>query len=428
MISNSQPWDNLKFDVEGVDEVRRKFFGTLYNTYSFFALYANIDSFTGAEPEVPVAERPEIDRWIISLLHTLVRTVTDSLESYDPTPAARAIQEFVCENLSNWYVRLNRKRFWGGGLTRDKLAAYQTLYACLETVAQLAAPFAPFITDRIFTDLNAVSGRHGDASVHLSDFPSSDPSLVDADLEEKMSLAQKVSSMVLALRRKVGIKVRQPLSRIVVPVLDPALKEHIAAVESLILSEVNVKRLEFIEDTTGVITKRIKPNFKTLGPRYGKQMKRISALVAAFSQADIAQLERTDRWTADVDGVRVEATAADFDITSEDMPGWLVATEGKLTVAMDITVTEELRREGVARELVNRIQNIRKESGFDVTDKIRVTIGRHEALAGAVESFGAYIAAQTLAVSVAMADASAMPGAQEIEIDDLKVGLSVEKA
>ena len=428
MISNSQPWDNLKFDVEGVDEVRRKFFGTLYNTYSFFALYANIDSFTGAEPEVPVAERPEIDRWIISLLHTLVRTVTDSLESYDPTPAARAIQEFVCENLSNWYVRLNRKRFWGGGLTRDKLAAYQTLYACLETVAQLAAPFAPFITDRIFTDLNAVSGRHGDASVHLSDFPSSDPSLVDTDLEEKMSLAQKVSSMVLALRRKVGIKVRQPLSRIVVPVLDPALKEHIAAVESLILSEVNVKRLEFIEDTTGVITKRIKPNFKTLGPRYGKQMKRIAASVAAFSQADIARLERTDRWTADVDGVRVEATAADFDITSEDMPGWLVATEGKLTVAMDITVTEELRREGVARELVNRIQNIRKESGFDVTDKIRVTIGRHEALAGAVESFGDYIAAQTLAVSVAMADASAMPGAQEIEIDDLKVGLSVEKA
>ena len=299
MISNSQPWDNLKFDVEGVDEVRRKFFGTLYNTYSFFALYANIDSFTGAEPEVPVAERPEIDRWIISLLHTLVRTVTDSLESYDPTPAARAIQEFVCENLSNWYVRLNRKRFWGGGLTRDKLAAYQTLYACLETVAQLAAPFAPFITDRIFTDLNAVSGRHGDASVHLSDFPSSDPSLVDTDLEEKMSLAQKVSSMVLALRRKVGIKVRQPLARIVVPVLDPALKEHIAAVESLILSEVNVKRLEFIEDTTGVITKRIKPNFKTLGPRYGKQMKRIAASVAAFSQADIARLERTDRWTAD---------------------------------------------------------------------------------------------------------------------------------
>ena len=427
MISNSQPWDNLKFDVEGVDEVRRKFFGTLYNTYSFFALYANIDSFTGAEPEVPVAERPEIDRWIISLLHTLVRTVTDSLESYDPTPAARAIQEFVCENLSNWYVRLNRKRFWGGGLTRDKLAAYQTLYACLETVAQLAAPFAPFITDRIFTDLNAVSGRHGDASVHLSDFPSSDPSLVDTDLEEKMSLAQKVSSMVLALRRKVGIKVRQPLSRIVVPVLDPALKEHIAAVESLILSEVNVKRLEFIEDTTGVITKRIKPNFKTLGPRYGKQMKQISALVAAFSQGDIAQIEREDRWTAEIDGVRIEATAADFDIVSEDMPGWLVATEGKLTVALDITVTEELRREGIARELVNRIQNLRKESGFEVTDRIRVVIERHEALTGAVESFGDYIAAQTLALSVALADSLDEAGSVPVELDELTVRMKVER-
>ena len=427
MISNSQPWDNLKFDVEGVDEVRRKFFGTLYNTYSFFALYANIDSFTGAEPEVPVAERPEIDRWIISLLHTLVRTVTDSLESYDPTPAARAIQEFVCENLSNWYVRLNRKRFWGGGLTRDKLAAYQTLYACLETVAQLAAPFAPFITDRIFTDLNAVSGRHGDASVHLSDFPSSDPSLVDTDLEEKMSLAQKVSSMVLALRRKVGIKVRQPLSRIVVPVLDPALKEHIAAVESLILSEVNVKRLEFIEDTTGVITKRIKPNFKTLGPRYGKQMKRIAASVAAFSQADIARLERTDRWTADVDGVRVEATAADFDITSEDMPGWLVTSEGKLTVALDITVTDDLRREGVARELINRIQNIRKDSGFEVTDRIRVEIEAKEAVVGAVAAYADYIGQQTLARDVRTA---ALPEGEfvvESEIDEEPLKIAVTK-
>lgn len=289
-------------------------------------------------------------------------------------------------------MRLNRKRFWGGGLTRDKLAAYQTLYACLETVAQLAGSVRAV---HYGSDIYGPECRQRPSRRRVgppgATSRSSDPSLVDADLEEKMSLAQKVSSMVLALRRKVGIKVRQPLSRIVVPVLDPALKEHIAAVESLILSEVNVKRLEFIEDTTGVITKRIKPNFKTLGPRYGKQMKRISALVAAFSQADIAQLERTDRWTADVDGVRVEATAADFDITSEDIPGWLVATEGKLTVAMDITVTEELRREGVARELVNRIQNIRKESGFDVTDKIRVTIGRHEALAGAVESFGDYI-------------------------------------
>ena len=400
MISNSQPWDNLKFDVDGVDEVRRKFFGTLYNTYSFFALYANVDGFTGKEKEIPVAERPEIDRWIISLLNTLVADVTRYLENYDPTPAARAIQEFVGENLSNWYVRLNRKRFWGGGLSDDKLAAYQTLYTCLETVAQLSAPFAPFISDRIFTDLNAVSGRHSEVSVHLSSFPVADASLVDRDLEEKMALAQKVSSMVLALRRKVNIKVRQPLSKILIPVLDPVVKEHIEAVRSLILSEVNIKDLEFIEDTTGVITKRIKPNFKTLGPRYGKQMKQISALVAAFSQADIAQLERTDSWTTEIDGVKIEATAADFDITSEDMPGWLVTTEGKLTVAMDITLTDELRKEGLARELVNRIQNIRKDSGFEVTDKIRVTFEKNEMVSAAVASFRDYITTQVLAVEI----------------------------
>ena len=428
MISNSQPWDNLKFDVEGVDEVRRKFFGTLYNTYSFFALYANVDGFTGREPEVPVEKRPEIDRWIISLLNTLVKEVTDALENYDPTPAARAIQEFVGENLSNWYVRLNRKRFWGGELSEDKLAAYQTLYTCLETVSQLAAPFAPFISDRIFTDLNALSGRHCDASVHLSAFPKANDSLVNSDLEEKMALAQKVSSMVLALRRKVNIKVRQPLSRILIPVLDPVLKEHIEAVKSLILNEVNIKQLEFIEDTTGVITKRIKPNFKTLGPRYGKQMKQISALVAGFSQADIAQLERTDSWTAEIDGVKIEATAADFDITSEDMPGWLVAAEGKLTVAMDITVTEELKREGMARELVNRIQNIRKESGFEVTDKIRITIGKNGQTDGAVESYGDYIAAQTLAVSISSADSITDPDTQNIELDDLTVSILVKKA
>ena len=427
MISNSQPWDNLKFDVDGVDEVRRKFFGTLYNTYSFFALYANVDGFTGREAEIPVAERPEIDRWIISLLNTLVKEVTESLENYDPTPAARAIQDFVNENLSNWYVRLNRKRFWGGGMTPDKLAAYQTLYTCLETVSQLAAPFAPFITDRIFTDLNAVSGRHGDTSVHLADFPAFRAELVDARLEQMMALAQKVSSMVLALRRKVNIKVRQPLTKIVIPVLAPAIKAEIEAVRGLILGEVNVKELEFIEDTTGVITKRIKPNFKTLGPRYGKQMKQISALVAAFSQGDIAQIEREDRWTAEIDGVRIEATAADFDIVSEDMPGWLVATEGKLTVALDITVTEELRREGIARELVNRIQNLRKESGFEVTDRIRVVIERHEALTGAVESFGDYIAAQTLALSVALADSLDEAGSVPVELDELTVRMKVER-
>ena len=427
MISNSQPWDNLKFDVDGVDEVRRKFFGTLYNTYSFFALYANVDGFTGKEKEIPVAERPEIDRWIISLLNTLVADVTRYLENYDPTPAARAIQEFVGENLSNWYVRLNRKRFWGGGLSDDKLAAYQTLYTCLETVAQLSAPFAPFISDRIFTDLNAVSGRHSEVSVHLSSFPVADASLVDRDLEEKMALAQKVSSMVLALRRKVNIKVRQPLSKILIPVLDPVVKEHIEAVRSLILSEVNIKELEFIEDTTGVITKRIKPNFKTLGPRYGKQMKQISAMVAAFSQADIAQLERTDSWTTEIDGVKIEATAADFDITSEDMPGWLVTTEGKLTVAMDITLTDELRKEGLARELVNRIQNIRKDSGFEVTDKIRVTFEKNDALRAAVSAYRDYIASQVLAVEILETESLTDAATQELDLDDMTVKVLVKR-
>ena len=427
MISNSQPWDNLKFDVDGVDEVRRKFFGTLYNTYSFFALYANVDGFTGREKEIPVAERPEIDRWIISLLNTLVADVTRYLENYDPTPAARAIQEFVGENLSNWYVRLNRKRFWGGGLSDDKLAAYQTLYTCLETVAQLLAPFAPFISDRIFTDLNAVSGRHSEVSVHLSSFPVADASLVDRDLEEKMALAQKVSSMVLALRRKVNIKVRQPLSKILIPVLDPVVKEHIEAVRSLILSEVNIKELEFIEDTTGVITKRIKPNFKTLGPRYGKQMKQISAKVAAFSQADIAQLERTDSWTTEIDGVKIEATAADFDITSEDMPGWLVTTEGKLTVAMDITLTDELRKEGLARELVNRIQNIRKDSGFEVTDKIRVTFEKNDALRAAVSAYRDYIASQVLAVEILETESLTDAATQELDLDDMTVKVLVKR-
>ena len=427
MISNSQPWDNLKFDVDGVDEVRRKFFGTLYNTYSFFALYANVDGFTGKEKEIPVAERPEIDRWIISLLNTLVADVTRYLENYDPTPAARAIQEFVGENLSNWYVRLNRKRFWGGDLSDDKLAAYQTLYTCLETVAQLSAPFAPFISDRIFTDLNAVSGRHSEVSVHLSSFPVADASLVDRDLEEKMALAQKVSSMVLALRRKVNIKVRQPLSKILIPVLDPVVKEHIEAVRSLILSEVNIKELEFIEDTTGVITKRIKPNFKTLGPRYGKQMKQISAMVAAFSQADIAQLERTDSWTTEIDGVKIEATAADFDITSEDMPGWLVTTEGKLTVAMDITLTDELRKEGLARELVNRIQNIRKDSGFEVTDKIRVTFEKNDALRAAVSAYRDYIASQVLAVEILETESLTDAATQELDLDDMTVKVLVKR-
>ena len=426
MITNSQPWDNLKFDRDGVDEVRRKFFGTLYNTYSFFALYANVDGFTGREAEVPVARRPEIDRWIVSLLNTLVADVTASLEGYDPTPAARMIQEFVCENLSNWYVRLNRKRFWGGGMTEDKLAAYQTLYTCLETVASLSAPFAPFISERIFRDLNAVSGRH-EGSVHLAQFPAADPPLADKELEETMSLAQRVSSMVLALRRKVNIKVRQPLGKILIPVLDPAMGRHIEAVRPLIMNEVNVKRIELVAETAGLITKRIKPNFKTLGPKYGKYMKQIAALTAAFTQEQIAAVESAPETTLDLGGERITVTAADFEITSEDMPGWLVTSEGKLTVALDITVTDDLRREGVARELINRIQNIRKDSGFEVTDRIRVEIEAKEAVVGAVAAYADYIGQQTLARDVRTA---ALPEGEfvvESEIDEEPLKIAVTK-
>ncbi len=403
MISNSQPWDNLKFDKEGVDEVRRKFFGTLYNTYSFFALYANVDGFTGREQEIPMEQRPEIDRWIISLLNTLVKDVTRYLEDYDPTPAARAIQDFVGENLSNWYVRLNRKRFWGGGMTDDKLAAYQTLYTCLETVSMLSAPFAPFMSDRIFTDLNALSQRHS-GSVHLSTFPKADESLTNTDLEQMMAMAQQVSSMVLALRRKVSIKVRQPLTKILIPVLDAKMAEHISAVKSLIMNEVNIKDIDLIHDTTGIITKRIKPNFKTLGPRYGKYMKQIAAMTAQFSQEQIAQIEASAETTLDMGGEQITVTPADFDITSEDMPGWLVASEGKLTVALDITLTDELKAEGVARELINRIQNIRKESGFEVTDKINVEIDAHNPfITDSVKQYADYISSQTLAQEVKVA-------------------------
>ena len=427
MISNSQPWDNLKFDVDGVDECRRKFFGTLYNTYSFFALYANIDGFTGKEAEVAVEERPEIDRWILSELNTLVKDVTNYLEDYDPTPAARRIDAFVNENLSNWYVRLNRKRFWGGELTTDKLAAYQTLYTCLETVVMLAAPIAPFITDRIFCDLNAVSGRHSEESVHLAEYPKCNEALINSELEEMMSLAQRTSSMVLALRRKVNIKVRQPLQKIIIPVLDKDMAKHIEAVRQLIMNEVNVKDIELITDTTGIITKRIKPNFKTLGAKCGKYMKQVAALVASFTQEQIAAVESNPETILTVEGVEFVTTPADFDITSEDMPGWLVASEGKLTVALDITITDELRREGVARELVNRIQNIRKESGFEVTDKISVEIEATELTTPAVESFADYIAQQTLAVEVKAVATPAGAFVVDSEIDEAPLKIAVTK-
>ncbi len=428
MITNSQPWDNLKFDIDGVDEVRRKFFGTLYNTYSFFSLYANVDGFTYQESEVPVAERQEIDRWIISLLNSLVKEVHDAYESYEPTRAGRAIQEFVMENLSNWYVRLNRKRFWGGEYDKDKIAAYQTLYTCLETVAMLSAPIAPFYSEQLYLDLTQISGRDKDGSVHLSTFPTFNAELIDKALEEQMDIAQRLSSMVLGLRRKVSIKVRQPLQKMMVPVLDENFRTRLKAVETLILNEVNVKELEYLTDTAGVLVKKIKPNFKELGPRYGKMMKSISAAVAQMTQQDIATIEREGKYSLNTAEGMVDLLVTDVDIISEDIPGWLVANEGKLTIALDVTVTDELRMEGIARELINRIQNLRKDAGFDVTDKINVTILKHEAINSAVMAHKDYIAGQTLAKEITLTEAMPCCSGTSVELDtDIVTAIKVVK-
>ena len=428
MITNSQPWDNLKFDIAGVDEVKRKFFGTLYNTYSFFALYANIDGFSGREAQVPVSERPEIDRWIISLLNSLVKEVTESYESYEPTRAGRAIQDFVMENLSNWYVRLNRKRFWGGEMNVDKLAAYQTLHQCLETVALLGAPIAPFFMERLFLDLNAVSGKYDVVSVHLAQFPGFDAALIDADLEQRMQYAQSLSSMVLALRRKVSIKVRQPLNKMMVPVLDATFESQLEAIKSLVLTEVNVKEMVFLKDSAGVLVKKIKPNFKALGPKYSKLMKGISAVIAQMDQQAIATFEQVGKYPIEVDGHQLVLVPEDVEILSEDIPGWLVANEGRLTVALDINVTDELREEGIAREFVNRIQNIRKDSGFDVTDKVNIEILKHEAINVAIEHYADYIGLQTLALSVKLVDQLDKSLAREVEIDEnISTFMKIEK-
>jgi len=427
MLTNAQPWDNLRFDISGVDEVKRKFFGTLYNTYSFFALYANVDGFTGNEPQVPVEKRPEIDRWIISLLNSLVKEVTERFDDYDITPAGRAISEFVTENLSNWYVRLNRKRYWGGGLDEDKLAAYQTLYTCLETVSILASPIAPFFADRIYTDLNAVRGNHTDSSVHLAKFPSWDEKLIDSDLEERMEIAQKVSSMVLALRRKVNIRVRQPLARIMVPVPDSSFRTRFEAVRDLVLAEVNVREVEYIDDTSGLLVRKVKPNFKLLGPRFGKAMKDAGAAIQAMTQKDIEMFERTGQYQLVIDGASYAITSADVEIISEDIPGWLVANEGRLTVALDITVTPELLHEGIAREFVNRIQNIRKDNGYEVTDKIDVQIEDLDFIHEAVVKHSDYIASQTLAVSIGLTSDLSGADVKEIEIEEKMVKVAVRK-
>lgn len=425
MITNSQPWDNLKFDLGGVDEVKRKFFGTLYNTYGFFALYANIDRFSYAEPDVPVGQRPELDRWILSLLNSLIAEVTEAYEKYEPTRAGRAIQDFVMENLSNWYVRLSRKRYWGGEYSADKISAYQTLYTCLETVAVLSAPIAPFYSDRLFADLNAVSGKHPE-NVHLTDFPVADEAMIDKELEERMDMAQKISSMVLGLRRKVKIRVRQPLARLLVPVLDEAMIPRLEAVKQIILSEVNVKEIETITDTTGILVKKIKPNFKTLGPKYSRQMKQIAAAVNTMDQNDIQAFEKNGGCSLTIEGVAVQLTPEDVEIISEDIPGWLVANEGRLTVALDINITPRLRQEGIARELINRIQNLRKESDFNVTDKIILRIQRHAAIDEAVEQFRDYIAGQVLADQVTLTD-DAGSGAHEVEIDDILTCIRIER-
>jgi isoleucyl-tRNA synthetase len=427
MITNSQPWDNLKFDISGVDEVKRKFFGTLYNTYSFFSLYANVDNFSYAEKEIPVNERPEIDRWIISLLNSLIKEVGDCYNDYDLTRAGRAIQDFVTENLSNWYVRLNRKRYWGGEFDKDKLAAYQTLYVCLETVSQLAAPIAPFYMDRLFSDLNNVTGRHKENSVHLVLFPEYDESLIDKDLEERMDIAQKISSMILGLRRKVSIKVRQPLEKIMVPVPDKYFREKFEAVKDLILAEVNVKEVEYIDDTSSILVKKIKPNFKTLGPRYGKLMKEISNSIASLTPQEIASFENDGNHTVIINGQKIELTSEDVEIISEDIPGWQVANDGKLTVALDITVSDDLRYEGIAREFVNRIQNIRKENGYDVTDKITVLIEDNDFVREAVNRHASYIASQTLATSVSLARNLNGENLREVEIDEVVVKMVISK-
>ena len=413
MLTNAQPWDNLKFDFTGVDEVKRKFFGTLYNTYSFFALYANVDGFDNKAPQVPVENRPEIDRWIISYLNTLVKEVKACYEDYDVTTAGRKIQDFVCDHLSNWYVRLNRKRFWGGSMNEDKLAAYQTLYSCLETVAVLAAPIAPFFMERLFLDLNAVSGMHSENSVHLVLMPEVEERYIDKDLEERMALAQLSTSMVLALRKKVNIKVRQPLAKIIIPVLDPKIQEQLEKVKNLVLNEINVKEVEFITNTEGLITKKIKPNFKTLGKKYGKMMKDIAAAFAQFTQSDISAIEAAENYTFTLPQGEVVLDSADYEITSEDMPGWLVATEGKLTVAMDITITDSLKREGVARELINRIQNLRKEKDFEITDRIEVSIAKRDDVVESLAEFTSYVCEQTLCENIILADS--LEGADKVE-------------
>lgn len=424
MISNANPWDNLKFNIEGVGEVQRRFFGTLYNTYNFFALYANLDGFKFEEAAIPLATRPESDKWILSKLNTLIKTVDKAYDEYEPTRASRAIMDFVADEMSNWYVRLNRKRFWKGEYNDDKRAAYQTLYTCLMTIAKIGAPIAPFYMERLYQDLNAVSGKDQSESVHLADFPEADESCINADLETQMALAQTISSLTHSLRKKEKIKVRQPLSKIMIPVLDDKTKHHVEAVADLIKSEVNVKEVAFLDDTSGILVKKVKPNFRALGQKFGPKMKLISGAINHWGQEDIATIEKNGHYDLAVDGETIQLSLEDVEISSEDIPGWAVASEGKTTVALDMTISDELRQEGIARDLVNRVQNLRKDLGLDVQDKIDIKVEQNEALINsAVATNRDYICEETQALSLNLVES--IENAQTIEIDDWTLNLYI---
>lgn len=428
MITNSSPWDNLKYDSDGIEEIKRKFFGTLYNTYSFFALYANLDAFSMKEPAVPSEQRPEIDRWILSLLNTLIKDVTEQYENYEPTKAGRMIQDFVTDNLSNWYVRLSRKRFWKSEQNNDKLSAYQTLYTCLETVSMLMAPIAPFYADQLFCDLNKVTHRYNLESVHLANFPIADESLIDKTLETRMDIAQRISSMILALRRKVAIKVRQPLQKIIIPVVNEEFENNVKAIENIIKAEVNVKEIELLKDASKILVKTIKPNFKTLGPKCGKIMKDVANVITALSSEEIFAFEATGEKSIVVNGETIHLTLDDVIIISKDIPGWQVANEGHLTVALDTTLTEDLILEGIAREFVNRIQNLRKDSGLDVTDKILLSIQKHSAINKAIECHKTYIASETLCTDIKLVDTIENDNKKLVELDaDVQTFMAIQK-
>jgi len=418
MVTNAQPWDNLKFDENGIDEVRRKFFGTLYNTYGFYTLYANIDGFKYAEDDVPYDERPEIDRWILSELNTLIKNVDSNFNDYEPTRAGRLIAEFTYGHLSNWFVRLSRRRFWKGDYSTDKISAYQTLYKCLETVSVLMSPIAPFYSDRLFNDLNNVTKRFDVDSVHLMDYPKCDEKMIDADLEERMRFAQQISSQALSLRKKLNIRVRQPLNKIMIPASSPQFVSQIEKVQDLILSEINVKEIEFLSDTEGVLVKSIKPNFKTLGPKYGRMMKQISKAFAGMNQDDINALEKNGEFVFDIDGENITVVAEDADIITEDIPGLAVSNVNNITVAMDINITPALKEEGLARELVNRIQNLRKDLGFEVTDHIDVVVENNSKLNSAIENNFSYICSETLAKTLTFNDVIDNGNTITIELED----------